>query len=310
MIYTITLNPALDRTIEIPSFKTGAVNRVAAVRTDPGGKGINVTKVIHKRGGNSVAAGILGGNTGRAILSALNGMGIPTCFYFAQGETRTNIKIVDPVNHTNTDLNEPGEEISAPILDGLLQELLDRIAPGDIAVLSGSVPKGVPADLYFIWTKAFQEKGARVFLDASGPLLEAGVKASPYLMKPNIHEFSALVGWTPQDPEALAEAARALAGRYGIAWTVISLGEKGALYVTEKEAGYARGLKVPVRSTVGAGDSMMAALAVAAEAGMGKGETVRLSMAAGAAGVMSRGTEAAEYSVIRSLVPEVEYRLL
>ena len=313
MIYTITLNPALDRTIEIPSFKMGAVNRVAAVRTDPGGKGINVSKVIHKLGGKSVAAGILGGNTGRAILSALNGMEIPTCFYFVQGETRTNVKIVDPVNHTNTDINEPGEEIPAPILDSLLQELLDRIAPGDIVVLSGSVPKGVPADIYCMWTKAFQEKGARVFLDASGPLLEAGVKASPYLIKPNIHEFSALAGWTPQEPEApeaLVEAARALAGRYGIAWTVISLGEKGALYVTEKEAVYAQGLKVPVRSTVGAGDSMMAALAVAAEAGMGKGETVRLSMAAGAAGVMSRGTEAAEYSVIRSLVPEVEYRLL
>ena len=91
MIYTVTLNPALDKTVEIPSLTIGAVNRIVSMRTDPGGKGINVSKVIRKLGGKSVAVGILGGNTGRAILTALEEMGLTACFHFAEGETRTNM---------------------------------------------------------------------------------------------------------------------------------------------------------------------------------------------------------------------------
>ena len=252
MIYTVTLNPAMDKTVEIPSLTIDAVNRIASMRTDPGGKGINVSKVIGKLGAKSIATGILGGDTGRAILSALEEMKLETCFHFVEGETRTNMKIIDPVNHTNTDINEPGVTVSEEILNGLLKELLEKIEAGDIVVISGSMPKGSPRDTYYVWTKACREKGAKVILDADGDLFKAGLKASPYLIKPNHHELSALVGRTLSAPEELAETARKVMAEYGIEKVVVSMGGDGALYVTGEETIYAEGLKVPVGSTVGA----------------------------------------------------------
>ena len=307
MIYTVTLNPALDKTVEIPSLTVDAVNRITTMRTDPGGKGINVSKVISKLGGKSIAAGILGGDTGRAILSALEDMGLATCFHFVDGETRTNMKIIDPVSRTNTDINEPGVTVAEEILDKLLSVLTDKVVEGDIVVISGSMPKGSPKDTYYTWTKAFSAKGAKVILDADGDLLRAGLKASPYLIKPNNHELSALVGRTLKTPEELAETTRELMKEYSIAKIVVSMGGDGALYVTPDETIYAEGLKVPVGSTVGAGDRVVAALAAAEESGMSLADTVCLSTACGAANVMCSGTQAAEYEVIESLIPRVVF---
>ena len=308
MIYTVTLNPALDKTVEIPSLTIDAVNRITTMRTDPGGKGINVSKVISKLGGKSIASGILAGDTGRAILLALKEMELETCFHFVNGETRTNMKVIDPVSRTNTDINEPGVTVSEEILSGLLKELLEIVREDDIVVISGSMPKGSPKETYFTWTKAFNAKGAKVLLDADGELLKAGLKASPYLIKPNNHELSAFVGRTLETPEELAVTAREIMKEYGIAKVVVSMGGDGALYVTKDESIYAEGLKVPVGSTVGAGDSVVAALAVAEESGMSLEETVRLSTATGAANVMCSGTQAAEFEVIKDLIPKVVFR--
>lgn len=310
MIYTVTLNPALDKTVEIPSLTVDSVNRITAMRTDPGGKGINVSKVIDKLGRTSTAVGILGGDTGRAIQSALDAMGLESEFQFVEGETRTNLKIIDPVNHTNTDINEPGITVSEEILNGLLQKLLAKLEAGDIVVLSGSLPGGAPRDTYYIWVKACKEAGAKVILDADGELLAAGLQAAPYLIKPNNHELSSLLGQTLETPRELEGAARDLMAKYGIDRIVVSMGGDGALYVTEGETIYAEGLKVPVGSTVGAGDSVVAALAVAQESGMSLEETVRLSAATGAANVMCSGTQAAEYDVIQGLMPKVVYHRL
>lgn len=310
MIYTVTLNPALDKTVEIPSLTVDSVNRITTMRTDPGGKGINVSKVIKKLGGESTAAGILGGNTGRAISLALEAMEIKTGFWFVEGETRTNLKVIDPVNHTNTDLNEPGITVSGEILEGLLQELLLEVNEGDIVVLSGSLPKGSPKDTYAAWVRALKKAGAKVILDADGELLAEGLKASPYLIKPNNHELSALMGEKLETPTELEKAARDLMEKYSIAKIVISMGGAGALYITEEETLYAEGLKVPVKSTVGAGDSVVAALAVAEESGKSLEDTVRLSTAAGAANVMCSGTQAAEYDTIKNLIPKVVFHKL
>ncbi len=310
MIYTVTLNPALDKTVEIPSLKVDAVNRITSMRTDPGGKGINVSKVIRELGRESIATGILGGSTGRTICAALDAMGIRNSFRFVEGETRTNLKVIDPVNHTNTDLNEPGVTVSREILDDLLGELARKAGEGDIVVLSGSLPKGAPQDTYGVWVRAFRNAGAKVVLDVDGALLEAGIKESPCLIKPNEHELSALMGEKLSSPAELAEASRALMERCGIEKIVVSMGADGALYVTERETLYAEGLKVPVKSTVGAGDSVVAALAVSEEAGSSLEDTIRLSTACGAANVMCSGTQAAKYDVIRELIPRVVFRRL
>ena len=127
MIYTVTLNPALDKTVEIPNLALDTVNRITKMRTDPGGKGINVSKVIAKLGGTSKAIGILAGNSGKAIQDALDSEGLAHNFRFVPGETRTNLKVIDPENHTNTDINEPGLTVTAADLDALLNDLLDEV---------------------------------------------------------------------------------------------------------------------------------------------------------------------------------------
>lgn len=282
-------------------------------------------------------------------------MGLETDFVFADGETRTNLKILDPAAYTTTDINEPGLVVSTKILDDLLHRLLQRIAPGDIAVLSGSLPQGAPADTYALWTEALSKKGVKVFLDAEGEPLKMGLTAAPYLIKPNELEFSDLISRTlgspepavqaannpeshrqaakvpgsnrqaakapgpiSQMPEApglpdqarktppeLAAAACSLMQLYPVQKLVISIGDAGALFVTARETIYAEGLKVPVGNTAGAGDSVVAALAVAEERGFSLNETVSLSMATGAANVMCSGTQAAEADVIYDLTAKV-----
>ena len=309
MIYTVTLNPALDKTVEIPGMALDTVNRITAMRTDPGGKGINVSKVIAKLGGDSVALALLGGGTGRAIADALEEMGLRCELQFVEGETRTNLKVVDPVNHTNTDLNEPGISVTPAVLDGLLDRLIGLLQPGDLVVLSGSLPKGAPGDTYYTWVARCKEACAKVFLDADGALLAEGLRAAPDLVKPNNDELSRLVGHPLETVEALTDAAGALLAD-GVQKVVVSMGGKGALYVTRDTVLYAEGLKVPVGSTVGAGDSVVAALAVAETQGLSLEDTVRLSTATGAANVMCSGSQAAERSVIEELMPQVVFHRL
>lgn len=309
MIYTVTLNPALDKTAEIENFRPDSVNRIRALRTDPGGKGVNVSKVIAKLGGTSVAAAILGGGSGRLIADALAQLGIAGMFRFVPGETRTNLKIIDPVQHTHTDINEPGIPADAGVLAGLLAELTGRLAPGDLVVLSGSLPAGAPADTYRVWVRACRQAGASVFLDADGELLAQGILAGPDLIKPNRDELSALVGRELGTLPEIAAAARSLLLR-GVGRVVVSLGGDGALFAGPERTVYAEGLRVPVGSTVGAGDSVVAALAFARERGLSPEDTVRLAMATGAANVMCSGTQAAEYAAVEALLDRVRFHTL
>lgn len=309
MIYTVTLNPALDKTVEIPGMALDTVNRITEMRTDPGGKGINVSKVIAKLGGESCAVGILGGGSGKMLEKLLENENFTTQFRFVEGQTRTNLKIIDREGHTNTDINEPGLTVTAAELDALLRELLAELRPGDIVVLAGSLPKGAPQDTYRTWTAACKKAGARVFLDADGALLAEGLKAAPYLIKPNDGELSRLAGKKLETLEELTAEGRRLLER-GIERVVISLGGRGALYLRKGSTIYAEGLKVPVGSTVGAGDSVVAALAYAEAQGLSEEEAVRLSTAAGAANVMCSGTQAAEREAVEALLPKVRFSRL
>ena len=306
MIITVTLNPALDKTVEIPDFSLDAVNRITAMRTDPGGKGLNVSKVIAKLGGTSTVVGVLGGTTGRRIADAMDALGIACQFTFVEGETRTNLKVIDPARHTNTDLNEPGLTVDQETLDHMRDALVAAIRPGDIVVLSGSLPKGAPADTYGSWTAACRTAGARVFLDADGEPLAHGLAAKPYLAKPNNHELSRLTGRALETADDLLAAARTLIAD-GVERVVVSMGGDGALFVSANRAYRAEGLRVPVGSTVVAGDSMVAALAYAAEQGMADADTVRLAVATSAANVMCSGSQAAERSAVDELLPHVVF---
>ena len=305
MIYTVTLNPAIDKTVVIENFTAGAVNRVLSVREDAGGKGINVSKCLKKLGADTVAVMILAGNAGKRLGSMLEAMKIPMLRIPAEGENRTNLKIIDPVNHTNTDINEPGPNIDLDLLESLKEKVGRSVGKGDIVVLSGSLPKGASISTYRDWTKFFQEKGAVVFLDADGESLRLGLEAAPAMVKPNNEELSRLLGKPLDTQDALIEAGRMLLEK-GIEDVVISMGGDGALFVTCDKVVKAHPLKVPVRSTVGAGDSMVAALAYGFDQKLTREQTIKLSIAISAASVMCDGTQAPDTNTIKELYQKVK----
>lgn len=305
MIYTVTLNPAVDKTIIVKDLLIDHVNRAENIREDAGGKGINVSKMIKNLMGESVALGICAGRTGEFIKSQLEEMGISHHFIEGDGQTRTNIKIVDDLNKTYTDINEPGASVTQEVLDSLEKKIFSHLQKEDYLVLAGSVPASVPTDIYKKWIQRCNEVGAKVILDADKELLENGVQAGPYLIKPNIHELEALCHQKIETIEEAVLVAKELL-KYKIEIVVISLGKDGCIVVTKEETFSIGGLTVPVKSTVGAGDSMVAAITY----GLSHHETLKdamiLGVAASAASIMQEGTIMGELETIRELQQQIK----
>ncbi len=309
MIYTVTLNPAIDKTVVIENFCAGAVNRVGSIREDAGGKSINVSKCLKKLGAETEAVMILAGQTGERLQKMLEALEIRMLSLWTAGENRTNLKIIDPVLGKNTDINEPGPKIDAQLLESLKEKLGDAVAEGDVVVLSGSLPAGVDKDLYARWTTYFQSKGACVYLDADGEAMAKGLAAVPYMIKPNNDELAALLGKPSLTREEMIQAGKRLLAA-GIREIVISMGGEGALFVSEDGCFFAPSLQVPVKSTVGAGDSVVAAMAYAKTRNLGREELIRLAVAIGAASVMQSGTQPPEASLVWELAQQVRVEKL
>ena len=304
MIYTVTLNPAIDKTVVIENFSAGGVNRVGSVREDAGGKGINVSKCLKNLGETSVVAMILAGQTGNQLKNMLAELEIPVLQVKAEGNSRTNLKIIDPVKKENTDINEPGPVVSKELLEQLKAELSERIRPGDIVILSGSLPAGVDRGLYGQWTAWFQRLGAYVYLDADGEPMHKGMAAVPYMIKPNNDELAALLGKSALTMEEMLEEGKRLLAT-GIAEIIISLGADGALFISKDGCYHAKGLSVPVKSTVGAGDSVVAAAAYGQVRNLSREVRIRLCVAIGAASVMQSGTQPPEADLVWKLAEQV-----
>lgn len=309
MIKTVTMNPAVDKTVEIDNFRVGSVNRISSVRLDAGGKGINVSKTIKAMGGSSLATGILAGGTGEYIKSYLDHMGIDNDFVFINGETRTNVKVVDRLMGTNTDINEPGPIVSEENMSLLERNIFSGLNKDSILVLSGSIPSNVSSGIYREWTERAQKDGARVLLDSDGELLREGIKANPYMVKPNIGELERLFGRKLESVDKISEAANSLQ-RSGIEIVAVSLGAEGAVFAGGNKVIRAEGISVDVRSTVGAGDAMVAALALALQRGYSFERAVTLSTAAGAANVATDGTQPPVLTEILQYESQVRFSYL
>jgi 1-phosphofructokinase len=307
VIITVTLNPAIDKTMTINNFQSGKVNRESGVRIDMGGKGINVSKTIQALGGESTAIGILAGNAGGFIRKELDRMGIEHQFIGIDGETRTNIKIVDPVQGSVTDINENGPFLPLEVLKDFEELTMDLLTETSLVVFSGSVPQNVDKDIYKRLVDRAKEKGAKTILDADGELLLEGVKAGPYLVKPNVHELERLFSTQLDSIEKIITHSRKLFD-YGVHHVVVSLGEEGAVFINPKQAVLAKGIKVEVKSTVGAGDAMVAAIAMALDRGASLEETIRWAVAASAANVMTEGTQAPSLDEVMRLIKEVTFQ--
>lgn len=286
MIYTVTLNAALDKTVLIRDFAVGALNRAESVYVEAGGKGINVAKAIRSLDCSCVAMGFLGGGTGDTIEERLRTLGIECDFVRVAGETRTNIKIMDPVERTVTEVNECGTPVSPELLELLESKLLSRVVPGDTVILSGSVPPGVDEGIYAKWIALLRDAGAATMLDADGALFRRGVDAVPSAVKPNLSEMIGLCGKRLPTVGDIGPQARVLLQK-GIETVLVSMGADGALLFCEQGAWHAPALPVEVKSTVGAGDTMVAAWAVARAVSMPPREMLRLAAAAAGATVMT-----------------------
>lgn len=307
MIITLSLNPAVDKTLEIQDFKVNSVNRVSRARLDAGGKGINVSKMIARLGGRSTAIGVLAGSSGRYIKEQLDLLNIENDFIFVEGETRTNVKIVDSVNGLNTDINEGGPDISNNALDEVMEKALEAADENTILVLAGSVPANVSKETYKRMIAAAKSKGAKTILDADGELLRQGLEAGPYMIKPNINELGMLFNKDISNSQEAIDLAKELFS-YGVEIIVISLGSEGSVLMTKDKTLLVEGLKVEVISTVGAGDAMVATLALAIERQYSLEDAIVLATAASAASVMTPGTSPGDPKVIEELKDRVRFK--
>ena len=273
---TVTLNPAIDRTIAMPGFTIGTVNRGEEVSSLPGGKGVNVASALADYGIGVAVTGFLGGDNAASFEELFKRKKIEDYFVRIPGLTRTGIKIIDPVTRETTDLNLPGLTPAPAGLEALMQRL-DNLDAGYF-VLAGSLPPGVDPAIYGDLTGRLHARGKKVVLDASGEALRHAIEAKPYLIKPNIHELEALLGESLPDYQAVIKAARRFIER-GMGMVVVSMGGKGACFVTADMAVIARPPAVEVKSTVGAGDAMVAGIVAGLLAEMPLLQCARLATA-------------------------------
>lgn len=304
MIITITLNPAIDKTISISDFKVDHVNKIESQRIDPAGKGINVSKVIKALNGESIALGIIGGETGNEIKRYLNDKGIKNDFVNVDKKTRSNLKIVDYVNHTFTDINEQGAFVNEIKQKEIVNKILEYANKDNLLVLSGSTPEGFDKTIYKEIVEKAQAKGAKVILDASENLFLEGIKSAPYLIKPNVHELEVALNVSIENHSDIVRAARKII-ELGVKLVVVSDGGNGSIFVTKEEAFIAKGIKVEVKSTVGAGDSMVAAIAYGLDQKLELKDIMVLASAVSTANVMTEGTQTGDLSIIESLKEKV-----
>lgn len=304
MIITVTLNPALDKTVTMPGFAVNTVNRVQSTRLDPGGKGINVSKTVKALGGKTLALGVLGGATGGYIKTVLDSMEIPNDMVITGETTRTNLKIVDPVFGTNTDINEAGNPLSEQTLQKIWQKISAVVQPGDTVVFAGKNPPQMADDLLAHWIRQLKALDVRVCVDTVGEPMRLALKEQPNIIKPNKMELSEVMGSELRTVDDILAAAKELSAT-GIDLVTVSMGGEGAVFVTKDQCLRGYSPKVTVASTAGAGDSMMAALAHYSAAGCSFEETARRAMAVASASVMCGGSEAAELSAILPLIDRV-----
>ena len=281
MIVTLTANPSVDRTIEVAALRPGTVIRARASRVDAGGKGVNVARALAAHGGKTKAVLPSGGAEGAQLEALLAGAGLDLLTVRIAGSIRANVTVVE-ADGTTTKLNEPGPGLSQDELDALAVALTDAAVQADWVVLSGSLSPGAPADWYAGLIRQLRGTGPRVAIDSSGPPLAMAIAARPDLIKPNREELAELAG-RPVDTIADVVGAALTMTANGVHTVLTSLGPAGAVLVRRDAAWHATAAALEPRSTVGAGDALLAGyLAAGADGPSALAEAVAWESAAAA----------------------------
>ncbi|OGN90377.1 MAG: 1-phosphofructokinase [Chloroflexi bacterium RBG_13_48_17] len=309
MIATVTLNPSLDRTVTVEELVMDEANRWTSLRRDPGGKGINVSRVIHELGGKTVAYGFIGGIDGETFKHLLQQQGVPFDFTPIKGEIRSNFIIADLTSCHQTRIDAPGPHIMRHELQKLVQKVKHISPKPDFLVFAGSVPPAVPADIYRQLIDAAKNSGIKTVLDSDNKWLKEGIKAKPNVIKPNVHEAEELLNKPLRSETAIVKALKLLVDR-GIEVAVISRGKDGLIAANGEKALKAIPPQVEVRSTVGAGDSTIAGLVLKLNEGLGIDEACRWAVAAGTAATLTPGTELCRREDVERLLSRVKIKRL
>ena len=305
MIYTLTLNPAVDRELMVPDIVFDNVLRASSLRLDCGGKGFNVSRALAAWGEKSVALGFVGGLTGRRIAAGLTELGIATDFVEIAQETRTNISIFAQNQPHYIKVNEAGPDIAPAEEAALLDKVRHLAHAADWWVLSGSLPPGVSATVYADVIRAVQAAGGKVILDASGASLRHGCEAGPYLVKPNAVEAGELIARPVTSPEEAYAAVDSI-HRLGAENVLISLGKNGAILSDGTRCWLARPPQIEERNPIGAGDSMVAGLVWQLSQNAPWPEAMRWAVASGAAAASLDGTAVGNRAMVDRLAEQIE----
>ena len=304
MIYTITLNPALDRTLWIQKVRDDVSNRILEEKSFAGGKSVDVSKVLKNLGVDNIALGFVGGFAGRELEGRLLNEGIETDFVRVSGETRTNIIIHETGTGKQLAFNASGPEIKP---DELMQfiEQLEKLPCGDVVAIGGSIPLGVSPEIYRKIISLVKRCQAKVVLDVDGEALRQGIKALPNVIKPNIHELSELAGRELKGLDDVVSAARSI-NQQGVEIVLVSMGAKGILLVSDGQQYLAVPPNVNVESTIGAGDSSVAGFVSGLVQGKDLKQCLIYAVAAGTATTLRQGTALCQKDDFERIVPQVK----
>lgn len=309
MIYTVTLNPAVDRELTVPALEFNSVLRATAWQVDCGGKGFNVSRMLMALGQPSVALGFAGGRSGELLRDGLAALDIETDFVWVAGETRTNVSIVSEAHDHYIKANEPGPAISSEDQARLLAQVQGLAQAGDWWVLAGSLPPGVPTTIYADMLVILNEARAKAILDTSGEALQYGCAGRPFLAKPNETELSKLTGLPVGNEVELVTAVRAVQAM-GVGHVVVSLGKAGALLADEDGIVMAAGPKIEEQNPIGAGDSMVGGMVWSLSQGYNVVKALRWGIACGAATASMGGTAVGSRELVESLLPQIQMKTI
>jgi 1-phosphofructokinase family hexose kinase len=305
MVFTLTLNPAVDRELTVDKIVYDTVLRASKWQVDCGGKGFNVARMLKSLGVASVALGFAAGKAGELLDEKLQALGIETDFIWTAGETRTNISLVSLDDGHYMKVNEPGPTISHNELSQLIEKVRERAKEGGWWILAGSLPPGVPSTIYAELTNIIQSAGGRVFLDSSNEALRQGCASKPLLVKPNADEAHDLTGLPVTNTDQIVAAAKAIKA-LGPSNIIISLGKDGALLVAGETAWLAGSPEVKEQNPIGAGDSMVAGILWGLTMDDSLPASLCRGVACGAATASLSGTSVGSLEQVNELLKQVK----
>lgn len=309
MIYTVTLNPTIDRTMLFPRVEVGALNRAERSHTDLSGKGVNVSIALRRLGLESTLWGFAAGTYGRLLISGLEAQAYRCAFDTVEGETRSNVTVIDQATGVTTKLNEPGPTVGEADLVALEERMAAALEAGDLVVMSGSLPPGAPNDTYARLVGVIQAHDAIAALDTSGPALEAGCRAQPDWIKPNDVEAESLTGSSLSSDRAIQQALEAM-HQLGPKRILLSLGARGAVLSMDGHNWWATPPAIQEVSAIAAGDASFTGCLWASLHGLPGDQIARWAVAAGTATAMVDGSAVAAREQMEQVYGQVTVRNL